>query len=111
MAHTIKQLAQSAPAGTSIASIYSPGASTETVIHNINICNTTATAATFQICVDDDGTTYDATTALHWNQSIPAKTTVTLEKKICMNNSAGNLAVQTGTANALTFTVNGEEFS
>ncbi len=111
MAHVLKQLGQSRPANTTAVSIYSPGASTETVIHNIVVSNTSASSAAYRICVDDNGTTYDETTAMFWDVSLGANSTDILELKICMNNSTGNLSVRTDTASALTFTVNGEEFS
>ena len=111
MPHVVKQLGQLAPANTTAATIYSPAASTETIIHNIIVCNTTAIDATYRLFVDDDGTTYDATTAIAYDATCLANDSVFVEVKITMNNSAGNLAVRTGTNDALTFTVNGQEFT
>lgn len=111
MAHTHKQLAQSRPGVTSAASIYSPGASTETTIKAIVICNTTASSAAFSIYIDDNGTTYDQTTALFYSSSIGANETVFVDTFLCMNDSTGNFAVQTDTASALTFTVFGAEIT
>ena len=111
MPHTIKQLGQLAPVNTTAASIYSPPATTEVVVHNIIICNTTGVDTTYRLFVDDDGTTYDATTALAFDAVCLANDTVIFEVKLTMNNVLGNIAVRTGIANALTFTVNGEEFS
>jgi len=111
MAQVIKQLGQLRPANTTAASLYSPAASTETIIHNVIICNQTASAATYRLFVDDDGTTYDESTALVFDASVAANSTEIFEIKICMNVSTGNLAVRTGTASALTFTANGVEFT
>lgn len=111
MSYTVKQLAQSHRTTTNLESIYARPANTEVIINNIIICNVTAAPVTFRVCLDDNGTTYSIATALHWDQSIPGNSTVTLEKKIFMNTAGGNLAVQAGASDALTFTVNGQEFS
>lgn len=111
MPHTAKQLGQLRPANTTAVSIYSPGASTEAIIHNIVICNTSGALAKYRLFVDDDGTTYDETTALAWDISVPADTTDIFEVKITMNDATGNLAVRTDTNDAFTFTVIGEEFT
>ena len=111
MTHVIKQLGQLRPANSTAASLYSPGTSTEAVIQSLIVCNQTSSAATYRIFVDDDGTTYDETTALFYDISLAANSTDTIEIKIAMNNSSGNLAVRTGTNNAITFTAFGEEFT
>lgn len=111
MAHTLKQLGQSRPSGTSAGSLYSPSSGEETVVHNIIVCNTSTSSAKYSIYIDDDGTTYDQSTALFYEVDLAAKASVAIEVKLCMNNSNGNLAVQTDTASALTFTANGEVFS
>jgi hypothetical protein len=110
VAHTLKQLGQQRPNTTAAVSIYNPPVG-NSVVHSIIICNTTTSAAKYRIFCDDDGTTYDETTALFYDVSLPAKTTDTLEVKICMNDATGNLAVSTDTANALTFTLFGEEIT
>lgn len=110
--HSLKQLGQSRPNLTTAASLYSPAASVEAAFR-ILICNTTAASAKYSIYLDDDGTTYDETTALAFSQDIGANETISFppsNDKIVMNNSSGNLAVQTDTADALTFTILGEEF-
>jgi len=106
---TEKLLGQTRPGSTTATSIYSPPANTSSIIKTIFIANTTASSATFRIFVDDDGTTYDETTALFWDVSIDGNTTVEVDTFIAMNDSSGNLAVRTGTASALTFTVFGGE--
>lgn len=103
-----KQLAQSRPANTTAASIYSPTGETA-IIKSIVICNVTGTAAAFRIFLDDDGTTYDQTTALFYDANINGNETVEVDTYWPMNNSSGNLAVRTDTADALTFTVFGAE--
>ena len=109
MAMVMKQLGQLRPADMTAASLYSPAASTEANIKTLFVCNQTGTAATYRIFVDDDGTTYDETTALFFDISLAANSTETIDAHILMNNSSGNLAVRTGTNDALTFTAFGYE--
>jgi hypothetical protein len=104
-----KQLGQLRPANTTAASLYSPPALTTAIIKGLTICNTTAITATFRIFNDDDGTTYDETTALFFDAEILGNTTVSATGFKAMNNSSGNFAVRTDTANALTFTLFGAE--
>jgi hypothetical protein len=102
-------LAQSRPSGTSAVSAYSP--SYETVIRSIVVCNQGGTTPSFSIYLDDDGTTYDETTALFWSVPLAANETVIIDAGWDMTNSAGNLAVQTSIANDVTFTIFGDEAS
>jgi hypothetical protein len=104
-----KELGQLRPANTTAASIYSPTNNVQTNIETIVIANTTTTAATFRLFLDHDSTTYDETTALAWDVSLAGNSFLIVEGPIRMNNANGNLAVRTGTANALTFTVYGME--
>lgn len=110
MAFQEKQLGQLAPADTNAASIYSPTSGT-TIVKSIIIANVTVTAATFRIFLDDDGTTYAVGTALFYDVAIDAKSTIQLDGFYPMNNTSGNLAVRSGTADALTFTVFGAEIT
>ncbi len=110
-----KQLGQSRPANTTAVSIYSPGSNIETRVHVVIVCNTTSSAATYRICHDEDGTTYDETTALMFDVSLGGNKTDIVSfgehdtGGIWMKNASGNLAVRTGTGNAINFTVYGEE--
>lgn len=109
MALQEKQLGQLRPANTSAASVYSPGAGVTAIVKTITICNTTNAPAELSIFLDDDGTDYDEDTALFFENQLAAKSTMIIEGFWAMNNSAGNLGVQTSVANALTFTVCGAE--
>ncbi len=75
------------------------------------ICNTTAGGETFRVFLDDNGTTYDQTTALFYDETIAANTTRQLDLAVYMNDPDGNLAVRTSANSALTFTVFGIETS
>lgn len=103
-----KLLGQSRPSNTTAVSIYSPS-SGNTIIKSIWVCNTSAAQVTFRIFVDDDGTTYDESTALFWDVTIDGNSTVEMDTFLAMNNSAGNIAVRSSSANALTFTLFGAE--
>ena len=105
-----KVLAQLRPADTNAASLYSPPDNTTTEFTKLVICNQTVSTATFRVFLDDDGTTYDQTTALFYDQSISANLTWIQDLEGWgMNDTAGNLAVRTGTNDALTFTLFGKE--
>ena len=107
---SLKVLAQLRPANTNAASLYSPPDNRAVKLTKLIICNTTGSAATFRVFLDDDGTTYDQTTALMYDPQIGGN--LTWEQDLegwGMVVTAGNLAVRTGTANALTFTLFGKE--
>ena len=110
MSLTEKQLGQVRPSGTSATSIYSPATSSITgIVLCIKVCNTSTSSAKFSIYQDDDGSDYDETTALHFEQTLAAKSSVTFNDWLPMNDANGNLAVQTDTGDALTLTVWGTE--
>jgi len=103
------QLAQVRPSGTTATLAYTPTIRTE--ITAIFVANTTGSAAAFSIYHDDDGSTYDATTALYEAVQVPANTTTVIRSEgvgsgICVS-TGGKVAVKSGTGNALTFTFYG----
>lgn len=107
-----KQLGQSRPptAATPV-SLYSPATGVETRVAVLVICNTTGTLAKFRVFHDDNGTTYDQSTALYYDEEVAANTTVRKSPGIDMDDASGNLAVESDTNNALTFTAYGTEVS
>ena len=112
MAHNLKRLGQARPSSANTpVSLFSPAATgDEMVSHTLVICNTTATKAEYSIYEDSDGSTYDDDSVLFNDQPIGAKETIVLEIKITLNNTAGNVAVESDTANAINFVAYGEEF-
>ena len=104
-----KQLGQVRPTNTTALSLYSPGAGVTAIIKTIFITNTSTSTVKFRIFADDDGTTFDETTALFWDVPILAESTVELDSFLAMNNSAGNLAVRVDSPSTLTFTAFGAE--
>lgn len=111
MALAEQQLGQLRPANTTAASIYSPGVGVTTIVKTIILCEVLGGAATFRIFHDDDGTTYDEDSALYWDSPIAANQTIEISTFIAMDDSNGNLAVRTDTADAINFTVYGAEIT
>lgn len=106
-----KQLGQLRPANTTAASLYSPGTGVTAIIKTIVICNQTSSSAKFRIFLDDDGTTYDESTALFFDIDIGPNSTDHVDTYYAMNNPSGNLAVRTDTNSAITFTCFGAEIT
>lgn len=108
MAFIYKTLGQVAPSSTSETAAYTVPASTSAIVSAIVVCNTSASAATFRVHQRIAGATAATNNALYYDVSLAAKTTITLENKITL--AAGDvLGVQSGTANSLTFTIEGTE--
>ena len=102
-------LGQLRPANTTAASIYSPPANTYTQIDKIVICNVSGGAANIRLFLDDDGTTYDESTALIFDLPLANTDYIVIDGPFGMSNASGNLAGRTSVNSALTFTVFGRE--
>lgn len=102
------QLGQTQTAAATATSIYSPPTDVEATDLSLTCVNTTGAADTIRVYQDDDGTTYTAATAIYYDLSIDAGETLVLSLGP-MRNSAGNVAVESATANAVTFTLHGTE--
>ena len=109
MANTFKLLGQARENSTNAVFVYSPPASTETIIKSIVVANTSGAVATVRMFIDDDGTTYDESTSIGWDVTIQAGSVWDREVTFCMNNSSGNFAYRSSVANALTITLSGTE--
>jgi hypothetical protein len=108
----LRQLGQLRPTNTTAASLYSPAAKYRATIESIIVCNTTTGAITFRIFHDDDGTTYDETTALFFDEPLAANVTREITfagEGIYLINTSANLAVRTSSNSAITFTCYGFE--
>lgn len=103
------QLVQSRPSGTTATSVYTASLATE--ISLIVVCNTTASNSDFSLYHDDDGSTFDQTSALFYAVPVAGNTTVTISSDSIGAGlqvaASGQIAVQTSVANALTFTIYG----
>jgi hypothetical protein len=112
MAIQESQLGQQRPGtGGTAVSLYSPAASTTGIVKSVVVCNTSGSATTYRIYLDDNGTTYDQTTALFYDVPIRADDTHILSIYWPMDDSSGNLAVESADASALTFTAFGAEIT
>lgn len=109
------QLAQNRPSGTTAVSAFTASVLTE--VTKIIVCNTTALNREFSIYHDDDGATFDDTTALYRSVVVEANNTYVIELMddgagISVSGpeqgpAAGQIGVQTNLANSLTFTLYG----
>lgn len=106
------RLAQPRPANTSAAAGYTAPSTQSVEITRIVIANTTGSAADASVFHDDaGGSTFDQTTALYYQVAVPGNSTLTISSDsvgtgIVMS-PGSQLGIQTGTANALTFTIYG----
>ena len=105
----VKQLGQAAPVNTTAATLYTRPQNTTAYLDQLFVCNVTGGAVTCRIFYDDDGATYSVGTALYYDKSVAANDTLLIDLKIGMDTANGTVGVQTGTADALTFTLFGEE--
>ena len=79
-----------------------------TVVNHIHITNTSGSVALCTIYYDDNGTTFDESTALYYKMSLAADETIEIETLIYIDYN-GNLAYETNAPNALTVTLFGEK--
>jgi hypothetical protein len=107
---TYKILGQAAPADTSNANLITVGASKSQIVSTLNIANTTATAATVRVFARIAGAAAAASNALLYDITIDGNTTATFTLGITLA-ATDVITVQTGTANALTFTAFGTELA
>lgn len=105
-----KVLGQSAPANTSNADAYTVPALTSAVLSTIVVANTTATAATARIFVRIAGGAAAASNAIVYDTTFNGNSTTAFTIGVTLA-TTDIITVQTGTANALTFTVFGSEIS
>ena len=111
MAFQEKQLGQARENSTNAVSVYSPGSGVTGIIKTIFLANTSGLDARFRLFVDDDGTTYDESTAIAWDVDIEADQMIEIDCFVAMDNSSGNFAYRSSVANAITITVFGAEVS
>lgn len=78
MATTYKVLGQSNPAATTLTTLYTVPASTQTVVSTITVANQAATAATYRIAVRVAGAAITASQYIAYDVSLPANASDTL---------------------------------
>lgn len=105
-----RQLGQVRPANTNNTVLYSPRADIIGVVTCIIVVNTNAGTLLFRLFHDTDGTTYDQSTALAWDENVAFNTMriLTFDGGIAIP-EGGNLACRSSVANDITFTAYGYE--
>lgn len=107
---TYKILGQSAPTSTSNADLITVGASKSQIVSTLVIANTTTSAATARVFARIAGAAAAASNALIYDINIAANSTASFTLGITLA-ATDVLTIQTGTANALTFTAFGTEIA
>jgi hypothetical protein len=110
MATVYKVLGQAAPANTSNANLYTVPASTSAVVSTLVIANTTATSALAEVYVRIAGAAAATSNAILYDVPIGGNSIATFTLGITLA-TTDIITIQTGTANALTFTAFGSEIS
>jgi hypothetical protein len=110
MPTTYKILGQAAPANTSNADLITVGASKSQIVSTLHIANTTATGATARVFVRIAGAAAAASNAMAYDVTIPANGFIAFTEGMTLA-TTDVITIQTGTANALTFTAFGTELS
>jgi hypothetical protein len=109
MATTYKVLAQSAPLATTNTDVYTVGATKQTIISTVTICNRSASAATYRIAVRPDGDTLANEHYLAYDTTVPANDTIALTLGITCD-ASDVVTVYASTAD-LTFSLFGSEIA
>lgn len=103
-----KILGQIRPSTLNPTEIYSPPAGFAAVVTHIIICNTSSSNVKARLFIDNDGTTYNESTAIYYGKTTPANDSLIFNLNIPIN-SNGSLAGRTAAINDLTFTAIGIE--
>lgn len=105
----LTQLGQLRPANTSAASIFTTGTQQIAWATTLIIANLTGTDAYFSVFHDIDGTTYNESTAVAFVVKVEANGVVewNFDNYLPLPKANGSIGVQSDTANALNFTLNG----
>ena len=109
MATTYKVLAQSAPLATTNTDVYTVGATKQTIISTVTICNRSASAATYRIAVRPDGDTLANEHYLAYDTTVPANDTIALTLGITCD--ASDVATVYASTADLTFSLFGSEIA
>ena len=98
---------QRPPTGGTAVSLYSPGASETGIVKSITVTNTSGASATYRIFVDDNGTTFDQTTAVAYDVTLGGGEFHVLSIYWPLDDATGAVGVECDTNNAITFTAFG----
>lgn len=104
-----KVLGQSNPAATTLTTLYTVPAATETVVSSIVVANLTSTAATFRIAIRPNGAAISNSQYIAYDVTVGASDSTVLTLGLTMD-AADVLSVYASTAN-LAFSAFGSENS
>ena len=96
--------------GTSAENLYSPAENKRGIVKQIIVCNNTASTAAYRIFVDKEGGNYTEDTAIFYDVDLPANSTHILDVTLPMMTKS-SVGARSDTANSITFTCTGDEFS
>ena len=99
---TMKTPSFSAPAADTLTSLYTLPASTSAVVPTINVCNTSASAATFRIGIRPGGAAIEQQNYLVYNSNISAYESIIFNQGIILD--AGDILAVYSSASTLAFT-------
>lgn len=114
MSFVEKVLVQAKNVGTGAESIYTPPAGTIAIIKNIFIhagAHASPANILVSLFIDDDGTTYDASTAIMWEHEITYGRSEPISCYFPMNNSSGNFAIKVNKADSCSISLFGVEIT
>jgi hypothetical protein len=100
-------LAQINPSGTSAVTAYTKPTNKIVTVNTIVVCNTSGSAINFSLYLCTNGTTYNTTTALAYQQPIAANETQVVYIPFTLDTTSGTVGVQSSSANAINFTILG----
>ena len=106
---TWKILGQPRLTNTTATSVFSPTRGFEYRIDVIMVSEHAGNTPSYRLFFDDDGTTYDQTTAIAYDVALTANQSARIEGPFFMNNPSGNLAARASAGNEVTVTVFGQE--
>lgn len=109
MATNYKVLGQSAPAATTLTSLYTVPSATEAVISTVVVCNRSASDRTFRLAVRPNGASISNEHYLAYDVTVGASDSTTLTLGITMD-AADVLSVYASTTD-LSFTAFGSEIT
>jgi hypothetical protein len=109
MATNYKVLGQSNPAATTLTSLYTVPAATQTVVSTITVANQAATAATYRIAVRIAGASIATAQYIAYDVSLPANASDTLTLGLTLG-ATDVISVYSSTA-TMSFNAFGSEIS
>lgn len=104
------QLAQARPSNTSAGVAYTAPLDLRVEVTRVVICNTTGSPVAASLFHDDDGTSFDQSTALLFAKPVPANDAIELSFDLGAGlflSQGAALGVRSATASALTFSFYG----